>query len=171
MNILLVIDMQPGFSASRSDWMLENVSREIISAMERRDGILFLEYTRGMGVLGVEVKNRTHSCLMDLVADYRNARIAHKDEDGGGEVVMRAIDDWLHSYRGDAEEIVVTGVNKMACVRSTIEELSDLLPETKITLIGDACSNGCPPDRPSNDGYDEIASKGPNVRVLEAVGV
>jgi len=163
MSILLVIDMQPQFKTSCRSWLIENVSREIRRAIDNGDGIIFLEYTWGVGCGGVAINQQTHRALTDLVVgeEHAVALVVHKEQDDGSREVSHAIKYW----REHKSTIRVVGVNKGACVCDTVLGLSQLLPDTRIIVVGDACNGQYEEDtdEPSESGYESIG--GSNTKI------
>ena len=79
---LIVVDMQPSFTAANKPSIIVGVTREILEAKRRNWGIIFLEYkpTDEMG--------RTHEGFSSLIRGYRHkARVTKNDDDGSLEVV------------------------------------------------------------------------------------
>jgi nicotinamidase-related amidase len=167
--ILLVVDMQPKFKASGRRWLLSAVAREVRAAKSAGWGIMFLEYTRCRDVGGVPLKERTRRRLTDLVADYSEAVVVHKERDDGSAAVLHAAERWYSEGAGNERHldggIRVVGVNTEACVADTVNGLSAAMPGLEITVVGDAC-NAFGGKAPSNDGQEQIVIKDRNVRVL-----
>ena len=169
--ILLVVDMQPKFKASGRGWLLRAVAREVRAAKSAGWGVMFLEYTRCRGAGGVKLRDATHRRLTDLVADYGEAVVVHKERDDGSAAVLHAAEGWYEPDDDDSTArhidggIRVVGVNTEACVADTVNGLSAAMPGLEITVVGGAC-NGHGGKAPSNDGHEQIATRGRNVRVL-----
>jgi nicotinamidase-related amidase len=167
--ILLVVDMQPKFKASGRRWLLGAVAREVRAAKSAGWGVMFLEYTRCRDVGGVPLKERTRRRLTDLVADYSEAVVVHKERDDGSAAVLHAAERWYSEGAGNERHldggIRVVGVNTEACVADTVNGLSAAMPDLEITVVGDAC-NAFGGKAPSNDGQEQIVTKDRKVRVL-----
>jgi len=172
--ILLVVDMQAKkFSTASHAWLLENVAREVRDAKAAGWGVVFLEYTRGVGKGGVDLAHRTHDSLTQIVADYGHAITVHKEHDDGSAEVLHAADDWWNDAGAEhiRAGIRVVGVNTEACVAGTVNGLASSAPDVEITVVGDACNgqqeayDGSP--APNNAGQDRIVTEGRRVRVLQ----
>jgi nicotinamidase-related amidase len=171
MSILLVVDMQPRFDSSNREWLLKNVSREILRARRKEWGIIFLEYTRGKGDGGVRLPERTHEELTSLVGDYEDALIVHKMNDDGSEEVAEVICGWYGNYGKHAKgDMRVVGVNTGCCVANTVNGLAHLLPCMRITVVGDACNHESwytsSQGKPSTAGYENIKTDRANVAIV-----
>jgi len=172
--ILLVIDMQAEkFGTASHAWLLRNVRREVLAAKRAGWGIMFLEYTRGVGKGGVMLGERTHNSLTRYAASYRHAMVVHKERDDGSAEVLHAADDWWNDTGVEhiRDGIRVVGVNTEACVAGTINGLAESAPDVEITVVGDACNGqqeaygGSP--APNNAGQDRIVTEGRRVRILQ----
>jgi len=127
MVTLCVVDMQVYFSVSQEEWLIQNILREIRKAKRRGDGIIFLEYN-GCGA--------TDKRLLDEVDGYhRWCRRVKKGGDGSPQVVDAAV---LQGY--SQKHFIVTGVETETCVCDTINGLTLLLPDARITVPVD-CVN------------------------------
>lgn len=173
--ILLVVDMQPRFKASKHEWLLKNVANEIRAAKAAGWGIMFLEYSCDGAGSGVALAERTYGRLTRLVAKYKYAITVHKGYNDGSDEVLVAAEDWygpevtaMHIDDG----IRVVGVNTEACVAATVNGLSKTRPDIEITVVGAACNGewlaGGGEIKPNNAGQNKIETDGRNVRILVA---
>ena len=119
-NILYVIDMQPGFKASRS--IIREVIKEIKLARRRKDRILFVENRPG-------VFGSTDKRLIDAAGN--NFNILQKLENDGSDMLLQAI------CPKTTKKIRVCGVNRNACVLATVE---GLIKKTDMFKIEVACN-------------------------------
>jgi nicotinamidase-related amidase len=130
-STLVVVDMQPSFTAANTPSVIVGVTREILEAKRRKSGIIFLEYkpTDEMG--------RTHAGLSSLIRGYpHKARVTKADDDGSREVV-KAI-----RRRGFPNRTLrVCGVNTDCCVWETTMGLLDRLERIQIQVVKDACES------------------------------
>lgn len=136
--ILVVIDMQTKFPASRHQTTLENCAREIKQAMDKHQRILFLEYVDG---------GETQSKLIELVqcpCDSRSCKqsydrywVSTKFEDDGSRTIL----DYLKRIKRSEGKVSFTicGVNTDACVRSTVLGLAKRKKDALIRVVKDAC--------------------------------
>lgn len=126
---LCVVDMQPSFGTFRH--CKEAVEHEIKLAKRRNDGIIFLEYYN---------YGKTIPELTDLAKfnGYNRIGSIWKHRDGGGQEVVKA----ARKYGFTTERIRVCGVNRGACVSSTIEDLLNELPDSRIEIAWAATAPG-----------------------------
>ena len=126
-DILVVVDMQPGFPASGHRPTLRNVRREITRAMADHCFIIFLELrSRDFGP--------TRKSLLALVKGYSDCRVVEKCDNDGSYDVTKTYqkNNWTPTgFR-------VVGVNKAACVSSTAISLAQQIPSIVTTIIDDA---------------------------------
>lgn len=128
MYTLVVVDMQPYFSAANSRSVIKNCKREIEAAMLKRAAIIIVEFNN----CGPSVKS-----LLNLVDGYDRLHFAHKDTDDGSAEVEKIIKDEGLA----AKQLKVCGVNTDCCVQSTVRGLTARLPNATIEVIGDACNS------------------------------
>jgi nicotinamidase-related amidase len=152
-NILLVIDMQNCYVNKESVDLIHNVQEEISCAMRDRDQIIFLEYTDSGG--NMRVKDMTLLSLLDMIGEYQYAHLIRKGtEDGSEEVVefLKTLDADVHF------NIRVVGVETECCFAQTVNSISEMLPSSILTVVGQACKSGYASrdEPPSNDGLDSI---------------
>ncbi len=128
---LIVVDMQPSFTAANKPSIIVGVTREILEAKRRNWGIIFLEYkpTDEMG--------RTHEGFSSLIRGYRHkARVTKNDDDGSLEVVKA-----IRRREFGKRTLRVCGVNVDCCVFDTVNGLLDRLEQVQIQVVKDACGS------------------------------
>lgn len=149
MATLIVIDMQSSFIFRENSFpnygkTIDAVKEEILAAKKRNDYIVFVEYC-------YEARSRqkfnrfpsrnepTMSELLDLVSNYSNKIFCYKKLNDGGEEVV----DALYYYNIPKTSLRVCGVYTNACVRATVQTISDKLPSSTIKVIRNAtCAPG-----------------------------
>jgi hypothetical protein len=143
---LCIIDMQPKYEASKQ--VINQVCREVRRAKKNGDGIVVLEYLYG-GEDPTSAQFRTYKKIMKTIGDYKNAYVEYKcDDDGSREVV-----NTIRGAKFPSGVIRVCGVNRYACVISTVEGLVEMMPDSFIEVIDDAISS--PDDWYEATGYGE----------------
>jgi len=127
--ILVVVDMQPDFSASKDRTTVSNISRQIARARSFNQPIILVEYG-GFGETIPKIKQ--------LLDDYGNMLyvLEKSSDDGSYEIEMCLIDAWI-----ETEKFLVCGVNTEACVRATAEGLSKRFSDSKVMVLGSACNS------------------------------
>ncbi len=123
---LCVIDMQPFFVAAREDWLVKNVLREIESAKSEQSDIIVLEY-EGCGP--------TFKCIKDALRNYPNAIVCTKFEPDGIKPILSQLDLGI-----DLSHIRLVGVETDSCIAQTCNSLATTLPNSRITVVADACN-------------------------------
>lgn len=128
---LIVVDMQPSFTAANEPSTIVGVTREILEAKRRKFGIVFLEYKP------IDEIGRTHEGFSSLVKGYRHkARVTKDDNDGSLEVVK------VLRRRGFSNRTLrVCGVNVDCCVFDTVNGLLHRLEKVQIQVVKDACGS------------------------------
>lgn len=127
-STLVVVDMQKSFRAAHNPYTLNNVVREIKKSRLHKSGIVIVQYDQG-GIL----LNEIHKA----VKNYNNVDFVIKNSDDGSDEVCNSIMDNFFDY----QKLRVCGVNTDACVQSTVEGLSEKLPNATIELVADACNS------------------------------
>jgi nicotinamidase-related amidase len=125
---LVVIDMQPYFSASQNESTIGAVERQILRAIACRRPILIVEY---------EDCGETDRRLMrHLEGKYELYQVVPKRSTDGSQEVARAC-RWMGFPR---QHFQVCGVNTDACVRATVSGLAYRLPGALVEVIKEACN-------------------------------
>lgn len=128
---LVVIDMQPAFSATKK--VLRPVVNEVKRAIRQETPILLVELHNGIDNFGT-----THENIAKLVEDYPHAKFVSKPRNDGSSQIARALDEtW---GLGGEVSLQVCGVNTRACVRETVEGLR--MEGYDITVLAEACADG-----------------------------
>lgn len=122
---LVIIDMQPEFIASYD--VIDSVVRQVKKAKAKRHHIVLVEY-RGSG--------KTHRSIRDAIGRYVHHRVL-KNFDNGGPNVVNLFD----SEDIEVNRIRACGVNIGACVAETVNHIASEMEDTKIEVIGSACSS------------------------------
>jgi nicotinamidase-related amidase len=142
MKALLIIDMQRCYEAARDEETQKNIEEQIKKFKKEELPIIFVEYTHyreGYGTC------RTLPCLTSLVKNYGKAFVVTKyDDDGATELYTFFTQinlDYCGGWEARIKEIVVCGVNLNACVKETIDSLSELMPKTKMTVMKECCNS------------------------------
>jgi len=128
MYTLVVVDMQPNFSASNGRRVRKNCLREIKRAMKDGAHIIFLEYI-GHGVTLPE--------LMKPVNDYQYYCVKSKSDDDGSAEVQEAVFEkgfMIGRFR-------MIGINTDWCVRATAAGLRNRFPNSFVEVVEDACDS------------------------------
>jgi nicotinamidase-related amidase len=133
--MLLVIDMQPRFPATRA--VMSNVAEEIKRAIARDEWIVFMKVGPG----------RVAYRLTKLVKDYRKSWMLTKYRDDGAADLFIALTwrskAWNAITIGRVQTIKVCGVNTAACVYSTVRSLALLNVKIKVLAYATAqCRDG-----------------------------
>jgi hypothetical protein len=126
-EILIIVDMQPYFTASNDGRTLEANLRQINRAKAKQCPIIVLQYG-GYGV--------THDCIVKELADYDAIYRTKQDDDGSDLVELACID-----YGWEPDCFRITGVNADACVRLTAIGVADKFPNAKIKIVRHACND------------------------------
>jgi nicotinamidase-related amidase len=152
MSTLICIDLQKEFidreinldySTPGYDQVLDNVKNLILDAKKNNDFIVFVEYSstsRKRQRFGLfPSKDPTLQEILSLVSGYQNKFFVYKNDMDGGEEVV----DALNHYLIPLGILNICGVYTDACVMTTVETISSLLPKSKIKIIKKAtCTDG-----------------------------
>ena len=123
-QVLVVVDVQPGFDTAGYEPMQRAAIRAIKHARKHNYTILFLEFD-GYG--------RTYPRLLAASGRQQKNRL-NKGRDGGGYVIH----PWLEDHHITPAVIRVCGINRNACVADTVSDLSELYKHARIEIIEDA---------------------------------
>lgn len=139
--VLIVVDMQVGFSASHGERVRAGVRREMLAAMAAGLPIIMLEcVTRHNG--------KTHEEFTDLFKGYDTLKYILLEKDGsglgagsgGGKEVREAcqlLDFPTTHFR-------LVGVNSDICVMFTAMELDRMFRDVRLQVVKDACASISP---------------------------
>ncbi len=126
--VLIVIDMQPNFGCSNNPKTLDAVADLINNAKHDNAFIVYAQYMR---------QGKTHTNLVKLTNGYINRSFAVANRnDKSGAILTRLVKRQVRS-----DLVKVCGVNTNACVRATVEGLSNELKEWSIQVIKKACNS------------------------------
>ena len=144
---LVIVDMQPSFTASTDPNTIIAITHEIIAAKQQKDAILIVEY-QGSG--------RTHSGFDNILRGYpHKARIKKNDDDGSTEIIRA-----LNRRNFPQKTLRVCGVNTDCCVLETIVGLLRKLQKTKVEVVKQGCNTAF-------SGFDwRCYYKHPNLRLV-----
>lgn len=150
-EVLVVIDMQPGYPASQDVITQWFVKQEIERAIKLNLPILLVDYDpHEMGEI--------YPAFTDLVKGYRLSKPVSKHTTDGSKEVARAC--LKHGF--SLSNLRVCGVNSDACVLETVQSLVEQHTDCHITVVQDACN--CLTGK-SNDVWYEDFPKLPRVTV------
>ncbi|MBX9691318.1 MAG: isochorismatase family protein [Cyanobacteria bacterium] len=133
---LVIVDMQPCFSAANDRATLQAIKKEIRRAKELGMPIVALEIDCFSPLQ--ERLPRTHKRLLELLVGYPRYRMEEKRFNDGSNAVL-----WALEVLGCDEEgrnLRVCGVNTDACVLDTVLGLAKRLPKSRINVLKDACN-------------------------------
>ncbi len=128
---LIIIDMQCSFKAACHDPTIKAVRREILLARCNVEPIIFLEYSTG---------TFTHPTLIDLLRTprlYPDFEVWRKSRWSGADVVV----DRCRRRGWPMNRFRLCGVETLACVAETAEELTEITPRSRIEVVRDACND------------------------------
>jgi hypothetical protein len=128
--VLIIIDMQDQFEASRNKITIHTIQRLITEA--KRDGafILAAHYMRF---------GKTRPEIRSMITDYAHMDYCYADQnDKSGAIRTKIL---RHQIRTDTFKIC--GVNTGACVKATVGGLISMYPNIHILLSNRACNCNC----------------------------
>ncbi len=123
---LLVIDMQPSFSASDDKELQNNIAYQISLAKRRGAWIFFVEYSDS---------GKTHKYLTRLTEGYEKVRRVKKHHDDGSKEIKRA----FKRIRVEPQVLKICGVNTDCCVINTAKGLAT---HFKVLIMLTCCGTG-----------------------------
>ncbi len=147
--VLIVVDMQLEFKASRDQQTQDAVANEIKKAIAHQEAIIFLQYA--------DSKSATYQSLLALVEGYRFCTIREKETDGGAAEVFEACMDegyWPENFR-------ICGVNADGCIFETVVGLRAKLRNSRIEVLRAACH--------TDSGYANWPKKFANLKNVAVV--
>ena len=130
MSILAVVDMQPGYSASKA--CLANVIELVAKSMRHSLPILVIE-------LNPESCKETYPEITDLLKGYRKYSKITKISDDGSLEFKDFIESDPLGQKVNLDKIRVCGVNANCCVRATALGLDKKYEQSKIIVHYEAC--------------------------------
>ena len=131
-DILVVVDMQPDFTASQNRRTIAAVKEEVRGARTRNEEIIIVEYVNC---------EPTDSRITDLTKDYEKVKTVVKIDNDGSEEILKILKESAIDQEGIVPHLRICGVNTNACVRETVKGLKRKLnPPFQIDVIGDACN-------------------------------
>jgi len=144
-EVLIIIDMQPYFTASQSESCINACQLEITNAIDKNNPIVFVEYDLDQVFKNLTEHSKvTDQRLLSLVDNYSKAFSLLKDDDNGSKEIIKI----LRMLKAEGEidsatqtNLRVCGVNTDICVYKTIKSLSQKLPKSNIVLVKDACNS------------------------------
>jgi hypothetical protein len=128
-HTLVVVDMQRKFPSANKRSLIQNVANEIISTIQQRGTILFVEFI-GFGP--------THQKLVALTDNYEKTFLVRKARDDGHDEVIKCLRD------NDLPmgKIKGVGVNTNQCVWYTLSRLmKEHLPLSQLEIVRKACNS------------------------------
>lgn len=126
--VLVIVDMQPAFSACNDERTIKNVQREIRAVKKAGGWIVVLEYKN---------LDSTHHRIRRSIAKYDKVDYFIKDMDDGSQWVEQALNCWGVPTN---TEIRLVGINYGACVQETAFGLIENVPAELIQVVEDACN-------------------------------
>lgn len=123
---LVVVDMQPSFIASQR--VLEEVMQEIDLALRNDWAIVILEYYN---------QGPTYDCILAKAKQSRRFALETKFKDGGGREVLNA----CRKLDFPTDRFRVCGVNTLACVSRTVQEISRIFRQSLVLVVQKACAH------------------------------
>lgn len=130
---LLIIDMQPGYAASRWQPCIDAILEQIANYKQARSNILVVEF------LPFEC-GRTLEVIVDALHDYKYAHIVNKYFNDGSNDILHA----CQRANCPTHHFTVCGVNSGICVRETVFGLHNIpeLEDTTFRVIAKGCFGG-----------------------------
>ena len=132
---LVVVDMQPDFSASNDPNTRTAVEWEVRKAIKRGLPVVVLEipYFSPIDEDGLEP---THRSIMNLLSGYKRYQVVQKRWSDGSSHVISSCEDHMYGQ----QRFRVCGVNTDECVLQTVLGLARRLPMSKIKVVKNACN-------------------------------
>jgi len=125
--------MQHRFSASRFDWLENNIALKIQEFRATDEPIIFVEYQ----YTDSDQIDTTAFVLQEAAKDYVWLRTVLKGyNDGSPEII-----ECFNEERWDFDLIQMCGVNLDACVLETALGLLDYMPRQEIVVLEDCCNS------------------------------
>ena len=150
-NILVVIDMQPFFQASRSRLLIKEHVSQIRAAISNQEHIIVLEY-KDCG--------STHKPILNALKSYDKVKFFAKDYCSGSSLITK------HLTRKNIwpKEIKFMGVNTGACVEETVinfvKHVNKNYKQTKVKVIKNGCRCDEYGEKPTNGDFNRMECHG-----------
>lgn len=151
---LVVVDMQPMFSASSDPATLRAVEAEVQRAVAGGFPVVILEYA---------LCGNTYPSLLQFLDGYPKLVIKIKHDDCGSREVTEA----CREHNWGMQVFRICGVNTDCCVHDTVEGLVFAVPGTIVEVVREACNSERPKDRAWGDYCSLPASA---VRIVSQSG-
>jgi len=135
-EVLVIIDMQKNFKASRCKRTTQNIIRLIKEFKKKKNNILIVEYSG---------ENATRWDIVKAIGSYNHRIFVNKNEDDGAKDIQ------LELCRNGYCEIsdisfILCGVNFGACVLDTAVGLRKRFPNCKVNVVEEACNDDNNPE-------------------------
>jgi|GEM_PF-5376765 len=132
-KVLLIVDMQQFFIASKDEKVLHKIISLAKIAIKHNYPIFILEFF-GYG--------KTHEKINALLQNYSNVYYIKKYKDDGSSRIEKFLDDNKNLFKFPFE-FKVCGAYTDACIAATVKGLhhNTSIPITKIKIIKDACAS------------------------------
>jgi len=127
--VLVVMDMQPGFTAANDAITGWFVKQEVARAREEGRPIIIVEFDPH------EI-GHTFESITELIEGYDRGVIITKCKDDGSTEILAACAK--HGF--STLSFRMCGVNSDACLLESIQMMAEKLPECRITVVQDACN-------------------------------
>lgn len=132
-KFLVIIDMQPRFSASRNTKLIRNIVNQIKRAKADYSDIIVLEYEPDTSCCSTA--DRTNHQIIRAIGDYEKCYFLIKKRDDGGPEVCTFLSQRFPATAVKNSVFQVVGVNATACVLYTVKGISSKLPDAKIEVL------------------------------------
>ncbi|MBI1266828.1 MAG: isochorismatase family protein [Cryomorphaceae bacterium] len=146
-TLLVIVDMQPDFSAAKSPDTVSFVESAVVQAVNEGWKVVVLEFD-GYG--------KTHHSIMSLLSGYSEVEVCIKTVDDGSREVLGAV----RRRHWSPKLVRVVGVNSHACVQDTTLGLARLRPDFEIEVLKKGCN------RPGGNNWSDF-SIAANVRLSD----
>lgn len=155
-KLLVIVDMQAGFSASDDEYLVEKIRGLVTDYKSEHAYIIVLEYCNNpynlddIVVEGYGAVGRTIDAVKDHIGNYARVAYFGKDYDDGSEYIQQLISE----TKSTVSKIEVVGVNMDACVVRTAIGIARKNPELMIDVLEDSC--GSLTDRFEMEGFEGV---------------
>ena len=126
MAVLVVIDMQTGFTSSGHPKLIQEVISLINDFKRRHQPIFLVEFRYSW-------YGKTHKSILDVLQGYKRLIRVYKYDNDGSIQVIKA---WKRAGLSLDKEFLICGVNASYCVRETAEGiLKELQDDVIVRLV------------------------------------